>query len=452
MGGVTRYLSTWMQDVDDVSRETKTPRLSGRVHILGMGNVGTFVAHSLAARQSPPPITLLLHKPEFYEEFRKKKECLVVNTNGLDDIKSGFDVNVLDNGVWYSPPSSRDMTDRAASEQGPAELQETAQAQEDEEPIECLIVCTKANVTQAAVRTVSHRLTPNSTVLLIQNGMGVFDEINRWIFPDPKKRPHYMMGIFSHGLTKKSTLHVSHMGVGTTILSPMVANNTPVAAAENDTHWAATTKYLLRLMTLTPPLVAVAETPAGLLQYQLEKLAVNSIINPLTALSGCANGELLYIFSYTRVIRLLLFEISAVICALPELQGIPGVEDRFAPERLRRRVVNVAYTTAKNRSSMLQDFQSKKATEIDYFNGYIVRRGEELGIKCVLNYMIKHLVNSQLAVLRRREDSAIPIDIDNIVLHNLEGEEELGQLEGEEFLQDETQEHNKESSQGRIPQ
>jgi 2-dehydropantoate 2-reductase len=145
--------------------------------------------------------------------------------------------------------------------------------------------------------------------------------------------------------------------------------------------------------------------------YQLEKLAMNAVINPLTALMNCENGELLYNYSLTRVTRLLLHEISSVICALPELQGIPGIESRFSPERLRWMVTQLASKTAKNHSSMLQDVRAGKTTEIEYLNGYIVRRGEELGIKCVVNYMMKHLVLGKQHTSKQRDASAIPIDI-----------------------------------------
>jgi 2-dehydropantoate 2-reductase len=157
--------------------------------------------------------------------------------------------------------------------------------------------------------------------------------------------------------------------------------------------------------------VAVAETPSSLLLYQLEKLALNAIINPLTALMDCENGEILYNYSFTRVMRMLLIEISSVICALPELQGIPGIENRFAPERLRSMVTKLANQTAKNTSSMLADVRSGKTTEIEYINGYIVRRGEELGIKCAVNYMIKHLVLAKQQMVKQRVSGAIPIDV-----------------------------------------
>lgn len=409
-----------MQDVDEISRETEGRRLSGRIHILGLGNVGTFVAHSLATRQSPPPVTLLLHNSDLYRAWLAKKRCLSINSNGLDDIKTGFDINVLNGRTWYSLPYGKEdgMPQRDIERGGERVSMEDidedmAHSEEDDERIECLIVAVKAPQTVSALKSVSHRLTPESTVFLLQNGMGTIEEVNEKVFPDPYQRPNYMMGIISHGLLRQEPFRVSHTGVGTTILSP-VPSRAALTPVEKNADWPASTKYLLRTLTLTPPLVAVAETPTSFLQYQLEKLAMNCVINPLTVLLDCENGELLYNYNITRAMRLLLIEISTVICALPELQGVPGVNARFAPERLRHMVVQLANRTAKNASSMLQDVRRGKETEIEYLNGYIIRRGEELGIKCALNYLIKQLVIGKSDLLQRRQLSAIPLDLSGL--------------------------------------
>ncbi|KAJ5152978.1 uncharacterized protein N7482_009456 [Penicillium canariense] len=408
-----------MQDVEDVSLETDKPRLSGRVHIIGLGNAGTFVAHSLASRQSPPPITLLMHQPSFYHAFRRKKWSLSVNYNGLDDIKTGFDVEVLYDNGWHKIPSKEEHLEamnEAESDFEITENEDVAHESNDDGHIECLIVCCRSHMTDNAIRRVRHRLTSDSTILLIQNGMGVIEKLNREVFPDETNRPHYIQGVLSHALKKRDAFQVSHANVGTLILSPVVTAQTPLIEAENDTHWAPTTKYLLRLLTLTPSLVAAADTPAGILQYQLERLAVSCVLNPLTAIHECKNSELLYNYPVTRTMRLLLFEISSVICALPELRGVPGIEDRFSPERLRRQVMNVAMTHPNNSGSIQEDVKYQQNTEIEFMNGWIVDRGEELGIKCLLNYMIKQLVHSKSDIIRQRDARAVPIDVDSIIL------------------------------------
>ncbi|KAI9376253.1 ketopantoate reductase PanE/ApbA C terminal-domain-containing protein [Aspergillus egyptiacus] len=413
----SRPASTWMQDVDEATGD-HSRRLHGRIHILGVGNVGTFVAHSLASRPSPPPITLLLHRDEVYSSWLASKERLTMFLNGLNDVKTGFDVNVLHNGIWRSPPARGEENELPAKNQSTLrrrreQIADTLHAEEDNQDIECLVVSVKAPATTTALKSIRHRLTPDSTVLFLQNGMGTIEEVNKEVFPDPAERPHYMSGIISHGLARmKDPFHVQHTGVGTTILGPVLSRDSRASAThDEEPNWAPSTKYLLRTLTLTPPLVAVAEPPSSVLLYQLEKLAMNSIINPLTALLNCRNGDLLYNYSITRVTRLLLFEISNVICNLPELQGIPGIESRFSPERLRSMVTQLAQKTAQNHSSMLQDVRARKITEIEYLNGYIVRRGEELGIKCVVNYMLKHLVLAKDQGLQQEELAAIPFDI-----------------------------------------
>jgi len=407
---------TW-QDMGEISPKTAKGRLSGRIHILGLGNVGTFVAHSLASRKSPVPVTLLLHHTELYRDWLAVKSCVSINSNGLDDIKTGFDVNVLEGRTWYSlPHGGHGVLDSntLCNHNATTEKDSSALSSQDDENIDCLIVTVKAPQTVRALKSVCHRLTPESTVLLLQNGIGTIDELNSEVFPDPCQRPNYMSGIISHGLLRKEPFRVSHTGIGTTMLSPLPSTMPPKSAEGKDGDWAPSTKYLLRTLTLTPQLVAVAETPTALLQHQLEKLAMNCVINPLTVLLDCENGELLSKYNVARAMRLLLLEISTVICSLPELQGVPGVNVRFAPERLRYMAIQLANKTAKNTSSMLQDVRNSKKTEIEYLNGYIIRRGEELGIKCVLNYLVKQLVISKSHVLRWRARSAIPLDLSDL--------------------------------------
>lgn len=408
-----RCLSTWLDDVKDVARESQKPRLSGRVHVAGIGAAGTFVAHALAARPSPPPITLLMHHPSFWDAYRKHKYGLSVNYNGTDDFKTNFDVEVYDKGQWrvMNPPRPGQGDMQSMQEAMPEPEEEEADG-----PIECLIVCARANMTERALARLKHRITSDSTVCLIQNGMGMVEWLNDRVFTDPATRPHYIQGVISHGMVQRYYFIVSHALVGSTVLSPVVTSQTPSIDAESDAHWAPSTKYLLRLLTLTPSLVATVDTPAGFMMRQLEKQVVNSIVHPLTAINECKTGELLYLFNVTRIMRMLLYEMSAVICALPELQGVPGVEDRFSPERLRRIVVNHMAVSADNIPTMLKDIQSRRTTEIAYLNGWFIRRGEEMGIKCVLNYMIKQLIHTKLALVQRREFKAVPIDVNNVIL------------------------------------
>jgi len=90
--------------------------------------------------------------------------------------------------------------------------------------------------------------------------------------------------------------------------------------------------------------------------------------------------------------RLLLAEASQVIQLMSELHNDPETASRFSTQKLETIVLDVAEKTAKNTSSMLQDVRAGRATEIDYINGYIVKRGKEQGVDCEINEKLVRLV------------------------------------------------------------
>lgn len=464
--------------------QSRKQQVARRVHILGAGNLGAFIAHSLAGIPDRPPITLLLRRRQLrvWEDY----DCSIeITTHGMKEIRRGFDAEAIHrlpenpstevenrsaNGeelsnktevegrqdslpsdmitrsrdiLHVNTPSSKESNPDAADglqhdrpgdgifpevslarNEDPSKLETRidvrfTQAEQDvhksqqkvedietsrqvrfpddqEETIYHLIVSVKAPQTVKAIQAVAHRLTKDSSILFLQNGMGIAQEVNEKIFPNEKHRPTYIVGVVSHGLYSKRPFCVVHAGEGTIALGvlprmPMDEN----IQLESLNQLSTSARYLMRTMTRTAVFVAVGFSPTDLLQQQLDKLAVNCIINPLTAILDCKNGALLYNFYFTRVIRLLLAEISLVIKSLPELKNVPNVNMRFDTLRLERLVSSIAKTTAENYSSMVQDIRSGRLTEIDYINGYIVKRGEEMGIHCVMNYMLMHMVKGK---------------------------------------------------------
>jgi 2-dehydropantoate 2-reductase len=118
------------------------------------------------------------------------------------------------------------------------------------------------------------------------------------------------------------------------------------------------------------------------------KLAVNAAINPLSALLGVPNGELLSRPGAPTVMDAAAEEVERVARAL----GI-GVPVNGAAEQARR----VAERTAANRSSMLQDIERGAPTEIDAICGEVVRYGERRGVPTPVNWTLWSLVRARAA-------------------------------------------------------
>lgn len=153
--------------------------------------------------------------------------------------------------------------------------------------------------------------------------------------------------------------------------------------------------YLQQQILEAPALASTKISNTKLVQAQYEKLIINAMINPLTVVFDCLNGDLFGRPKVLEWMQLLLCEASSVLENLPELKGIPDSNSRFSSKRLEELVLDVANKTADNKSSMLQDIIAGRETEIDYINGYIVTRGERLGLDCVQNRSLIEMVKAK---------------------------------------------------------
>ena len=320
---------------------------SNRIHILGLGNLGRLFAHALAKADSTAPITLLLHRATLVEEWEQAERRIEITTDGIVDRTGIFDVELV-------------------SSEGPQTV------------IDNLIVATKAIKTTAALSAIKHRLTPDSTILLTQNGMGTVDELDKKVFKDPSSRPNYLASVTSHGVYSQGPFRSVHAGLADVTIGRVAQS--------------AARQYLIDKIVQAPVLSAREVTPRELLFLQLQKLVVNAMINPLTVIFSCRNGELFNRVPILRVMHNLLREASAVIQSLPELQNDPTSKQRFSEQNLESIVLDIAEKTAKNTSSMLQDVRAGRSTEIDYINGYIVTRGRQGGVDCTNNERLVRMV------------------------------------------------------------
>lgn len=386
---------------------------TNEIHILGTGSIGKLVAHSLRGLPNPPPVTLLLHKGSLYTEWVEGRKEITLVTKGTSVSHGGFNAELARAGFRMHQRAvglEEVLEERQAGDIAPHLRR--AHGSEDiavpdignEGYIQNLIVTAKAGNTVGALLSVKHRLGPTSSILFLQNGLGVIEEVNQKVFPDPGTRPTYLQGVISHGVNSSESWTAIHAGQGSISISILPREDRSEYKASPESA-----RYLLRTVCRSPVLAAIGDQPTELLQKQLSKLAVNCVINPLTTMIDARNGAIFNNKALERTMRLLLMEISLVIRNLPELQALPNTSRRFSVDTLYRSVYMTANQTAENISSTLADVRNGNRTEIDYLNGYIVKRGEELGIKCFMNYMMQQMVKGKRMVVRKELLSELPL-------------------------------------------
>jgi len=126
-----------------------------------------------------------------------------------------------------------------------------------------------------------------------------------------------------------------------------------------------------------------AKTTPAIVGELWAKVVVNASINPITAITGLRNGALLEV----PALRELMQRAAEEAIDVARAEGAPLPDDDLVA-RARR----VAELTAANKSSMLQDVERGRRTEIDSICGEIVQRGLARGIDAPVNLTLRALV------------------------------------------------------------
>ena len=280
--------------------------------------------------------------------------------------------------------------------------------------IDHLLVTAKCTGTLSLISKIKHRLTSESTILFLQNGLGVVDEVSATLFPEEPERPHYLHGTVSHGVLQEEPFKVHHTGKGkiTVGLPPSASLSNFTGLSIETGNLPPSTLHLLQTFAHAPVLNAEAVSAIDFLQAQLEKVAVNAIINPLTAILECRNGDLRLFPTLDKLISRMIAEISMVLRSLPELEHVPKVAERFSEQKLERIVYSIMASTADNESSMLRDIKlASAATEIGYITGYIITRAKELGLDCSVNHSIMDVLQAKVSLTHQRKELHGPLSV-----------------------------------------
>jgi len=221
-----------------------------------------------------------------------------------------------------------------------------------------VMITTKTFDLARASTELAHALSARPT-LLLQNGLGVVPLAKRALaeggWPDPA--PYLVQGLNSIPATWVGPGEVRETGLGE-ILLPVPGEAGPAAGAAR-----------LFRMVLDGAKVAVEAVP----EFEREvwrKVLLNAAINPVTAARGVTNGELLKEPLRTEALRLL-----GEALAVARSAGFD-----FTSEEVTRDFERVARATADNRSSMLQDIDRGRPTEIDAISGEILREATRYGL------------------------------------------------------------------------
>lgn len=259
-------------------------------------------------------------------------------------LASGLVVEELDGGSTRAEPA---ITDRI--EEVPA-------------PIDLVVLLVKAAATRTAVASVLGRCREETLFLTLQNGIGHGPAIAALV-----GEARLLLGTTAQGATLLGPGRVRHGGNGATHIGCLPKGS--VAGAH-------------RVVDLFNRAGLNAVFSDRIEDRIWQKLLINIGINAVTALTAIPNG---WVASQVNA-RALAERAVAEALEVAERLGIQ------VGERVLEPMLAVAEATGTNHSSMLQDLERNRATEIDAINGAIVRYGQDLGVPTPVNWTLTQLI------------------------------------------------------------
>ncbi|WP_287147478.1 2-dehydropantoate 2-reductase [Aeromonas sp.] len=217
-----------------------------------------------------------------------------------------------------------------------------------------LLVVTKAGQVVSALTPLVGKLAAGVPIVLLHNGMGIAEQVVQ-LFPHNP----VIAGVTSHGAMQGGHFVFRHTGKGETWLGPVNEAAKAYAALTDDLGAA----------------LGQAGWDEQILARQWQKLAINCAINPLTALYKLKNGELAGP-RFADVLQQICVEVADVMQA----EGQPTSSDE-----LLRRAMTVVELTADNYSSMYQDMEQGRETEIEAITGFLLACAAKHGIAVPVN-------------------------------------------------------------------
>jgi 2-dehydropantoate 2-reductase len=225
-----------------------------------------------------------------------------------------------------------------------------------------ILLCVKANDTSATARQMAQFVRPDAVIVCLQNGVENAVEVRAAAnIPALPAVVYVAVSVPEPG-------RVKHLARGDLIIGPP----------------SERTAHLADVFTRAGVPCRLSDNIEGELWL---KLLRNCALNAISALGHVRYGQIVQSADAKKVMQEIVDEVLAVARAAGVV--LPGVHDGEAGMAA---AMELAAQMADAFSSTAQDLDRSRLTEIDALNGYIARRGAELGVAAPVNHALFTLV------------------------------------------------------------
>ncbi|KAK5998893.1 hypothetical protein PT974_01277 [Cladobotryum mycophilum] len=279
-------------------------------------------------------------------------------------------------------------------------------AQDDDSHIDQLIVTGHGYEAAEALESVKHRVDGNTAICLMNDGLGVLEDVREKIFSGTDaSSPTFFLGHMSHRLAlNRAYDSVKELRHGVTKLTMMdMSRFRDKDKVESRMSFVRTLQEVKDLNSSLTPF-------DQWLRFKLPSVIFDSVVEPVCVLLEMPYEGVLQNPAAQRMLFRLLDEIILVVDNMPELEGSSAIRDYIRGNGVRKHMYNQILSKRSHPSELARRIQYGLPTDVEYLNGFFLRQARLLGLHLPANHMMKDMIKAKHSLAVEKLNSFVPME------------------------------------------
>lgn len=280
--------------------------------------------------------------------------------------------------------------------------------QDDSSHIDQLVVTGGGYETAGALEAVKHRVDENTDICVMNDGLGVLDDVRQKIFNTPESSPNFFLGHMSHRLVMNRKYEtVKELKGGQLRMTRAKA----FGADNEEVDFSRTSRpNFYETLRSVEDLRTCWNEYDQWLRFKLPSVLLGTAVDPVCAILGLKYHDVPQNKDAMKMVNRLLGEVSTVLDNLPELQDSTLIRDFTHGKGLSRTVWSSIMAKRWEPSRLVQQISMGLPTDVDYLNGYFLRRADQLGVEMPMNRIMRDMVKAKHSRKIEQRNSYIPME------------------------------------------
>ena len=354
------------------SEAAKSPRVH-KIHILGDDERSKFIAHALSGVYES--VEMLGWRQSSTSRYRNMLKS-----------KSGQRSPLIAESVIATQPTS---------------------VRDSNLHIDHLVVSGHGHEAAQAMEAVKHRVNDQTTVCLMNDGLGVLEDVRRSFTEGRDSTPSFMLGHMSHRLVFNRTYDsVRQLRAGQMQVTPVELFKTKDMQQRKVETRGNFVKSLQAVNDLH-----LAETPFDQwLRFKLPSVIFNAVVEPVCVLLDIPYEGILQNRAAQRTMHQLLEEVVEVVGNMPEIEGSSMVREYVRGKRVQQALFSNIMAKRDAPSRLSLQIQRGLPTDVEFASGYFLRRARLMGLDMKANLFMMDMIKARHSTAMERLNSYIPVE------------------------------------------